>query len=74
MNQRAGGPPTRRPVSFAPGDAQIAHNEEDGMEDPRVTLAEGVYYITYSTYSRPPCSIAKKIKKLSKNLVDPSYT
>ena len=44
------------------------------MEDPRVTLAEGVYYITYSTYSRPPCSTAKKIKKLSKNLVDPSYT
>ena len=38
---------------ITPGQKQpFAEYEEFGVEDPRITLLEGTYYITYSAYSR----------------------
>jgi predicted GH43/DUF377 family glycosyl hydrolase len=49
-----------RPEPFlTPGkEPPFLEYEEFGVEDPRITLLEGVYYITYSAYSRHGVRIA----------------
>jgi predicted GH43/DUF377 family glycosyl hydrolase len=49
-----------RPEPFlTPGkEPPFSEYEEFGVEDPRITLLEGVYYITYSAYSRYGVRIA----------------
>jgi predicted GH43/DUF377 family glycosyl hydrolase len=51
---------TPRPEPFlTPGrEPPFSEYEEYGVEDPRITLLEGTYYITYSAYSRHGVRIA----------------
>lgn len=51
---------TARPEPFlTPGrEPPFSEYEEYGVEDPRITFLEGVYYITYSAYSRHGVRIA----------------
>ena len=47
-----------QPFLIPPRDGPFAAYEEFGVEDPRVTLLDGEYVITYSAYSRNGVRIA----------------
>jgi predicted GH43/DUF377 family glycosyl hydrolase len=44
--------PRPQPFMTPTGEPPFAEYEEYGVEDPRITLLDGAYYITYSAYSR----------------------
>ncbi len=51
-------PPGRQPFLTPGREPPFSEYEEFGVEDPRITLLEGAYYITYSAYSRHGVRIA----------------
>jgi len=50
--------PRPQPFLVPAREAPFEEYEEYGVEDPRITLLEGAYYITYSAYSRHGVRIA----------------
>jgi predicted GH43/DUF377 family glycosyl hydrolase len=50
--------PRPKPFLTPAQESPFREYEEFGVEDPRITLIEGVYYITYSAYSRYGVRIA----------------